>query len=209
MGFYVDVKEIKELTEHYLKAADNAQTALDDARKGMNGIITSNAMYGEVGKAITNDINNNQNAVIVGLKDSYKILGAEFQQALQEFLSTTGESSEDAILDEEVITKVKADLDNMETTHEELRKETKAVYEDIADLIDLPMPENTFKGKKADAEKYLTKIITNVTEFDSKQVTSSTAELVSALSQQVSMAEQANELSYTDPRFKSFGNKVS
>lgn len=207
MGFYVDVKEIKELTEHYLKAADNAQTALDDARKGMNGIITSNAMYGEVGKAITNDINNNQNAVIVGLKDSYKILGAEFQQTLQDFLSTTGESSENAILDEEVITKVKTDLDNMEETHEELRKEIKAVYEDIADLIDLPMPANTFKEKKADAKKHLTKIITNVTEYDSKQTTSSTAEVVSALSQQVSLAEQANELSYTDPHFKAFAEQ--
>jgi len=207
MGFYVDVSEMKEATQQYLKAAETAQEALNKAKNAMNGIITSNAMYGQVGQAIANDINNNQNAVIVGLKNSYKLLGAEYQKTLQEFLSTTGETSESAVISEETLNTAKNDLNNMLSTHSERRKAVKTVYSEISDLINLSMPSNSFKEKKSTAEKHLDKIIEKVNAFDSAQKESSTAAIVSALKQQIATAEVANGLSYEDPRFMEFASQ--
>ncbi len=50
-----------------MKMVATAQSQLIP-QNGMNAIITSNSMHGEVGKAITNEINNVHNPVIVGLR---------------------------------------------------------------------------------------------------------------------------------------------
>ena len=84
MGFYVDIAELQKAQEAYMKMVATAQSQLDTAKNGMNAIITSNSMYGEVGKAITNEINNVHNPVIVGLKNSLEFLGSEMKCSIAE-----------------------------------------------------------------------------------------------------------------------------
>ena len=100
MGFYVDIAELQKAQEAYMKMVATAQSQLDTAKNGMNAIITSNSMHGEVGKAITNEINNVHNPVIVGLKNSLEFLGSEFSKTITDFQNLVGETSawSDALL---------------------------------------------------------------------------------------------------------------
>lgn len=208
MGFYIDVAEMKKAVQDYQKKSTTAQEQLDTAKTGMNGIITSNAMQGQVGEAITADINNNQNTVIVGLKDSYKLAEADMIQAYTEFQSSTGETSESAILSEEALGNVKKEIDTLKTTHKELEQSIKTVYNDISDLVSLSMPKSDFESVADEAKKHIDDIITKVTAFDSVQTKSSTEDIISALKQQIALSEKANGLSYTDPNFLAFATST-
>ena len=55
MGFYVDIAELQITQEAYMKMVVTAQSQLDTAKNGMNSIITSNSMHGEVEKTITKE----------------------------------------------------------------------------------------------------------------------------------------------------------
>ncbi|MBO0468867.1 hypothetical protein JZO73_15300, partial [Enterococcus plantarum] len=205
MGFHVETAEMKKALEQYQKLSRTAQEQLDNAKSSMNGIINSNAMQGQVGQAIAADINNNKNAVLVGLKNSYKLVEADLQKTYADFAGTTGETSQSAVLDEAVITKAKTAIDKFKTEHKEKRQTIKSTYSDIADLISLSMPSSsTFTSACDEAKKQLDKIIQKVNEFDSKQPPSSAEEIINVLAQQIKMSETASGLSYTDPRFMEF-----
>ncbi|EOL45075.1 T7SS effector LXG polymorphic toxin [Enterococcus caccae] len=205
MGFHVETAEMKKALEQYQKLSRTVQEQLDNAKSSMNGIINSNAMHGQVGQAIAADINNNKNAVLVGLKNSYKLVEADLQKTYADFAGTTGETSQSAVLDEDVLTKAKTAIDKFKTEHKEKRQTIKSTYNDIADLISLSMPSSsTFTSACDEAKKQLDKIIQKVNEFDSKQPPSSAEEIINALSQQIKMSETASGVSYTDPRFMEF-----
>ncbi|PZL75100.1 hypothetical protein CI088_03910 [Enterococcus plantarum] len=205
MGFHVETAEMKKALEQYQKLSRTAQEQLDNAKNSMNGIIKSNAMQGQVGQAIASDINNNKNAVLVGLKNSYKLVEADLQKTYADFAGTTGETSQSAVLDEDVLTKAKTAIDKFKTEHKEKRQTIKSTYSDIADLISLSMPSSsTFTSACDEAKKQLDKIIQKVNEFDSKQPPSSAEEIINVLAQQIKMSETASGLSYTDPRFMEF-----
>ena len=103
MGFYVDIAELQKAQEAYMKMVATAQSQLDTAKNGMNAIITSNSMHGEVGKSITNEINNVHNPVIVGLKNGLEFLGSEFSKTITDFQNLVGETSATAVLAEETL----------------------------------------------------------------------------------------------------------
>ena len=143
MGFHVKTAEMKTALEHYQKLSKTAQEQLDNAKSSMNGIINSNAMHGQVGQAIAADINNNKNAVLVGLKNSYKLVEADLQQTYADFSATTGEVSQNAVLDEAVLANEKKVIDKIMSVHKEKRQTIKSTYSDIADLISLSMPSSS------------------------------------------------------------------
>ena len=103
MGFYVDIAELQKAQEAYMKMVATAQSQLDTAKNGMNAIITSNSMHGEVGKSITNEINNVHNPVIVGLKNGLEFLGSEFSKTITDFQNLVGETSATAVLAKETL----------------------------------------------------------------------------------------------------------
>ncbi|MEI5993946.1 T7SS effector LXG polymorphic toxin [Candidatus Enterococcus mansonii] len=209
MGFHVETAEMKKALEQYQKLSRTAQEQLNNAKNSMNGIINSNAMHGQVGQAIAADINNNKNAVLVGLKNSYKLVELDLQQTYAEFAGTTGETSQNAVLDEAVLTKAKASIDKFKSEHKEKRQAIKSVYSDISDLISLSMPSSSsFTSACDEAKRHLDKIIQKVNEFDDKQKPSQAEEIINVLSQQIKMSETASGLSYTDPRFMEFASQT-
>lgn len=209
LGFYVDIAEMKKSLEQYQKLSQHAQEQLNSAKNAMNGIITSNAMRGQVGKAINADINTHQNAVIVGLSDSFQSIEMALRKIYQEFISTTGETSSDAIINEDILVKVKSDLDKLKLEHKEKRRDIRSVYTSISDLISLDMPNSEFEQSYDEAKKYIDKIIKKVTEFDSKQSDSVTDEMIQSLSLQIKSAEKVAKLSYTDPKFVEFSSQTA
>ncbi|WP_430597905.1 T7SS effector LXG polymorphic toxin [Enterococcus sp. AZ177] len=209
MGFYVDTAEMKKAVEEYQKLSKTAQSQLNTAKNAMNGIINSNALSGKVGQAISADINNNQNAVIVGLKSSYLAVEMELRQAYQDFKGTTGETSDSAVLSEEVLTKAKSDIDKMKQTYQEQVKSFQSVYSSISDLISLSASKSDFNQVADATKKYADEIIQKVNQFDSKQGNSANEDMIQSLSTQIKAAQKVGGLGYTDPRFLAFANSTA
>ncbi|EOL45091.1 T7SS effector LXG polymorphic toxin [Enterococcus caccae] len=209
MGFYVDTAEMKKAVEEYQKLSKTAQSQLNTAKNAMNGIINSNALSGKVGQAISADINNNQNAVIVGLKSSYLAVEMELRQAYQDFKGTTGESSDSAVLSEEVLIKAKSDIDKMKQTYQEQVKSFQSVYSSISDLISLSASKSDFNQVADATKKYADEIIQKVNQFDSKQGNSANEDMIQSLGTQIKAAQKVGGLGYTDPRFLAFANSTA
>ena len=166
MGFHVDMAELIKLRDAYLKDSTAAAESLEGAKGAMNGIVTSNAMYGEVGKAITNEINNSHNAIIVGLKDSYTVMSGEFSSAVSDFQSSVGETNESAILDEEVMTQTGTKVFDAGTKHGTFETSIGSIYSSISDLVSLSSPKSSVESTLSKAKKILTDAVEKVTSFD-------------------------------------------
>lgn len=201
MGFRVEMEELLNLKKTYLESAEKAEEQLNAAKDKMNAIVTSNSMYGEVGKAINNEINNSHNAVIVGLKTAYTLMDAEYTQALTAFRDGVGETSETAILDEEVMTQTKTKMTDANTKHSDYETNISQIYSSINDLISLSSPSSKVSSSITKANTVLSDAITNVNAFDSDQTELNTESLLTALQQQIEAGNAIQELSYTDPRF--------
>ena len=205
MGFYVDIAELQKAQEAYMKMVATAQSQLDTAKNGMNAIITSNSMHGEVGKAITNEINNVHNPVIVGLKNGLEFLGSEFSKTITDFQNFVGETSATAVLAEETLDDAVKKLNAADEKHKVMDTNFKSIYDGISSLYRLSAPlSSTFYTNTQTARKYVQDTKNKVNAFDKMTTTSSTEQLFSALSSQMAAAGRVKSLSYSDPVLTNF-----
>ena len=205
MGFYVDIAELQKAQEAYMKMVATAQSQLDTAKNGMNAIITSNSMHGEVGKAITNEINNVHNPVIVGLKNGLEFLGSEFSKTITDFQNLVGETSATAVLAEETLDDAVKKLNEADEKHKVMDTNFKSIYDGISSLYRLSAPlSSTFYTNTQTARKYVQDTKNKVNAFDKMTTTSSAEQLFSALSSQMVAAGRVKSLSYSDPILTDF-----
>jgi hypothetical protein len=204
MGFQVDLKEFNEVLAKLQKDTSKTNDQLDQAKNALNGIIQADAMQGETGKAIVNDINNNQNTVVIGLKDTNELLSIEMAQTLQDFQSTTGESDENAVILEDALLQAQNKLSNLQPKKHELDSRISNIYNSVSDLISLSMPNSQFDEKLVAASKELEDTIQKVQQFESKKAESNAENILNALNNQVQMAREMSSLSYTDPKLQAF-----
>ena len=205
MGFYVDIAELQKAQEAYMKMVATAQSQLDTAKNGMNAIITSNSMHGEVGKAITNEINNVHNPVIVGLKNGLEFLGSEFSKTITDFQNLVGETSATAVLAEETLDDAVKKLNEADEKHKVMDTNFKSIYDGISSLYRLSAPlSSTFYTNTQTARKYVQDTKNKVNAFDKMTTTSSAEQLFSALSSQMVAAGRVKSLSYSDPILTNF-----
>ena len=205
MGFYVDIAELQKAQEAYMKMVATAQSQLDTAKNGMNAIITSNSMHGEVGKAITNEINNVHNPVIVGLKNGLEFLGSEFSKTITDFQNFVGETSATAVLAEETLDDAIKKLNEADEKHKVMDTNFKSIYDGISSLYHLSAPlSSTFYTNTQTARKYVQDTKNKVNAFDKMTSPSSTEQLFSALSSQMAAAGRVKSLSYSDPILTDF-----
>ncbi|PFM65465.1 hypothetical protein COJ48_06365 [Bacillus cereus] len=204
MGFQVDLKEFLEVLAKLQKDTGKTNEQLEQAKNALNGIIQADAMQGETGKAIVNDINNNQNTVVIGLKDANELLSIEMAQTLQDFQSTTGESDENAIILEDALLQTQNKLSNLQPRKHEMDSRISNIYNSVSDLISLSMPNSQFDEKLVAASKELEDTIQKVQQFESKKAESNAENILNALNNQVQMAREMGSLSYTDPQLQAF-----
>ncbi|OEG17574.1 hypothetical protein BCR22_02645 [Enterococcus plantarum] len=143
------------------------------------------------------------------MKSSYLAVEMELRQAYQDFKGTTGESSDSAVLSEEVLIKAKSDIDKMKQTYQEQVKSFQSVYSSISDLISLSASKSDFNQVADATKKYADEIIQKVNQFDSKQGNSANEDMIQSLSTQIKAAQKVGGLGYTDPRFLAFANSTT
>ncbi|OFE02261.1 hypothetical protein BWGOE13_00410 [Bacillus mycoides] len=204
MGFQVDLKEFYEVLAKLQKDTSKTNDQLEKAKQALNGIIQADAMQGATGNAIVNDINNNQNTVVIGLKNTNELLIAEMSTTLQDFQSTTGESDENAVILEDALLQAQNKLSNLQPKKHELDSRISNIYNSVSDLISLSMPNSQFDEKLVAASKELEDTIQKVQQFESKKEKSDAENILNALNNQVQIAGKMGSLSYTDPQLQAF-----
>ncbi|PFS00692.1 hypothetical protein COK55_31320 [Bacillus cereus] len=204
MGFQVDLKEFLEVLAKLQKDTGKTNEQLEKAKNALNGIIQADAMQGATGKAIVDDINNNQNTVVAGLELANKFLIMEMAQTLQDFQSTTGETDENAVILEDALLQAQNKLSNLQPKKHELDSRISNIYNSVSDLISLSMPNSQFDEKLVAASKELEDTIQKVQQFESKKEKSNAEDILNTLNKQVQMAKEMSSLSYTDPKLQAF-----
>ncbi|MBM7643131.1 T7SS effector LXG polymorphic toxin [Streptococcus loxodontisalivarius] len=121
MGFHVDMAELLKAQSTLSSEAKTRISELDAAKSATNTLIETGALYGQVGTAVYNQLNNYDAALHVGMADVLTVLSSELGSAIASFQEDTGESNESAVLDEAYLT----DLSKKLTSY----KETKANLE--------------------------------------------------------------------------------
>ncbi|MDF2082025.1 HNH endonuclease [Bacillus pseudomycoides] len=204
MGFHVDLKEFNEVLAKLQKDTSKTNNQLEQAQRALNGIIQADAMQGATGNAIVNDINNNQSAVVTGLKVTNEFLIAEMLTTLKDFQSTTGESDENAVILEDSLLQTQNKLSNLQPKKHEMDSRISNIYNSVNDLISLSMPRSQFDEKLVAASKELEDTIQKVQQFESKKEKSNAEDILDALNKQVQIAGKMSNLSYTDPKLQAF-----
>ncbi|MED1048583.1 HNH endonuclease [Bacillus mycoides] len=204
MGFHVDLKEFNEVLAKIQKDTSKTNNQLEQAQRALNGIIQADAMQGATGNAIVNDINNNQSAVVTGLKVTNEFLIAEMLTTLKDFQSTTGESDENAVILEDALLQTQNKLSNLQPKKHEMDSRISNIYNSVNDLISLSMPRSQFDEKLVAASKELEDTIQKVQQFESKKEKSNAEDILDALNKQVQIAGKMSNLSYTDPKLQTF-----
>ncbi|WP_329767685.1 T7SS effector LXG polymorphic toxin [Bacillus nitratireducens] len=204
MGFHVDLKEFNEVLAKIQKDTSKTNNQLEQAQRALNGIIQADAMQGATGNAIVNDINNNQSAVVTGLKVTNEFLIAEMLTTLKDFQSTTGESDENAVILEDALLQTQNKLSNLQPKKHEMDSRISNIYNSVNDLISLSMPRSQFDEKLVAASKELEDTIQKVQQFESKKEKSNAENILDSLNKQVQIAGKMGSLSYTDPQLQDF-----
>ncbi|MEN1939393.1 deaminase domain-containing protein [Paenibacillus sp. 102] len=204
MGFHVDLKEFNEVLAKLQKDTSKTNNQLEQAQRALNSIIQADAMQGATGNAIVNDINNNQSAVVTGLKVTNEFLIAEMLTTLKDFQSTTGESDENAVILEDALLQTQNKLSNLQPKKHEMDSRISNIYNSVNDLISLSMPRSQFDEKLVAASKELEDTIQKVQQFESKKAESNAEKILDNLNKQVQIARGMSSLSYTDPQLQAF-----
>ncbi|PFM46732.1 hypothetical protein COJ52_29865 [Bacillus cereus] len=204
MGFHVDLKEFNEVLAKLQKDTSKTNNQLEQAQRALNGIIQADAMQGATGNAIVNDINNNQSAVVTGLKVTNEFLIAEMLTTLKDFQSTTGESDENAVILEDALLQAQNKLSNLQPKKHEMDSRISNIYNSVNDLVSLSMPKSQFDEKLVAASKELEDTIQKVQQFESKKEKSNAENILDSLNKQVQIAGKMGSLSYTDPQLQDF-----
>ncbi|MED1408085.1 AHH domain-containing protein [Bacillus paramycoides] len=204
MGFQVDLKEFNEILAKLQKDTSKTNEQLEQAKNALHGIIQADAMQGATGNAIVNDINNNQSAVVTGLKVTNEFLIMEMLTTLKDFQSTTGESDENAVILEDALLQAQNKLSNLQPKKHEMDSRISNIYNSVNDLVSLSMPNSQFDEKLVAASKELEDTIQKVQQFESKKEKSNAEDILDALNKQVQMARGMSSLSYTDPQLQDF-----
>ncbi|KIV75778.1 Putative toxin component near putative ESAT-related protein, repetitive [Bacillus mycoides] len=204
MGFHVDLKEFNEVLAKIQKDTSKTNNQLEQAQRALNGIIQADAMQGATGNAIVNDINNNQSAVVTGLKVTNEFLIAEMLTTLKDFQSTTGESDENAVILEDALLQTQNKLSNLQPKKHEMDSRISNIYNSVNDLVSLSMPKSQFDEKLVATNKELEDTIQKVQQFERKKEKSNAEDILNTLNKQVQMAKEMSSLSYTDLKLQAF-----
>ncbi|BAW17405.1 hypothetical protein SITYG_14260 [Streptococcus intermedius] len=199
MSFHIDMSELNQAHTRYLAMSEEVQEELEVSKKSMNRIIESNTLYGEVGQAVANEINHFHNPYLIGLKDSLFLLDQEYSQLISDFKKQTGETDENAILNEKVLRHLVATLGQIESHQNSETNAFNTIYRSIEDLLPLRAPSSSdVTQAMSEARSYLQETLTRVQQFD--QLGQSQAEtLLSGLERSLTGLGQTSKLSYTDP----------
>lgn len=204
MGFKVDIKELTDYQNDVKRNSSAVKGQIENAIQSMRAIPSSQAMEGNVGMAVSENISSNHIPSLIGLKSSYDQLAKEVEDTLNDFKSSTGESSGSAVITEDVLTRIPGKLDNLLESYTERTEAIKGIYTEISDLVSLTLPKSNLAETINDTKKHVKKIQTDVSTFENGKTSDSIDTLLSQIESQIGRITSTKSLGYGSPEFLSF-----
>ena len=207
MGFKVDIKELTDYKNDIKRTSSAVKGQIENAIQSMRAIPSSQAMEGQVGMAVSETISSNHIPTLIGLKSSYDQLASEVEKTLNDFKSSTGESSGSAVITEDVLTRIPGKLDNLLESYNERTNSIKGIYTEISDLVSLTLPKSNLAETINDTKKHVKKIQTDVSTFENGKTSDSIDALLSQIESQIGRITSTKSLGYGSPNFLFFSMK--
>lgn len=204
MGFKVDIKELTDYKNDIKRTSSAVKGQIENAIQSMRAIPSSQAMEGQVGMAVSETISSNHIPSLIGLKSSYDQLASEVEKTLNDFKSSTGESSGSAVITEDVLTKIPSKLDNLLESYNERTNSIKGIYTEISDLVSLTLPKSNLAETINDTKKHVKKIQSDVSTFENGKTSDSIDALLSQIESQIGRITSTKSLGYGSSEFLSF-----
>jgi hypothetical protein len=206
VGFYIDEKEIKGEIDKYKSNAKTVEEQLNKSKQAMNTIIDNTALKGKTGDAIVNNINNNHNAILVGLRDAYKLLATDMENNLSEFQSALGESEENAILIEDAFGEIKRWISKSQSDNADFENAFRRIYSGIDEVMDLSMPRAKVNDEFQNVSNFLGKVAGKVHDFSGKTTKSDVDKQIKKIKNQIKTLSDMGSLPYNSAKFMTFAS---
>ena len=204
MSFHVEVAELYRSLQTLVNESETAIRRLEETKTSYHRFLISNSMHGQVGTAISEEINTAHTVVVVRLKHLLYLLHQDFSKELTSFQEATGESSPTAVLDEEVLLHANQTYQSVSSKVEAIHRSVQQVAAKVSDLIVEESDRHhyhAFQDNLYNAREVITKAIEQVSAWDAAGQTLGSEGALQEL-QLLLTSLRSMDLSYSDPNLQ-------
>ncbi|RSJ14978.1 hypothetical protein D8831_09855 [Streptococcus intermedius] len=180
------------------------KTAIDAKLKNHQIPLMTN-LQGKVKTAIDAKLKNHQIPLMTNYLTALSVLSKDYTTLLQTFKDTVGEKSNRAIIDTDALRDLKKPFSGIEQGLSVIQRETAAIYESIADIIELANPSTSKVIQDLHAAKQvLTDTESKMAAFNQLQSRSSFEEMMAAQTKELRQLSALQDLGYTNKKALSY-----
>ena len=210
--FHVDIAELYDVFKEIQTQSKKLISSLEAAKSSYNSVITSNSMYGNVGQAISGEINSSHNMLLMQLKDLLYSLQSDFAKEVESFQSATGEKSSTAVLNQGILKTTGDYFDTLKGEIDQIRKTINSATDSVSDLISVTSDARNYEyfgGNLSNAKEVITTTIEKVSTWDGQGTALATETSLQYLQELLGQLQQTNGLDYSDPIISQVVNNLS
>ncbi|WP_240321461.1 T7SS effector LXG polymorphic toxin [Streptococcus intermedius] len=195
----IDLGELYKNKATLDSSVKNLKSTIQSARDYLQALADSEALQGKVKTAIDAKLKNHQIPLMTNYLTALSVLSKDYTTLLQTFKDTVGEKSNRAIIDTDALRDLKKPFSGIEQGLSVIQRETAAIYESIADIIELANPSTSKVIQDLHAAKQvLTDTESKMAAFNQLQSRSSFEEMMAAQTKELRQLSALQGLSYTD-----------
>ena len=201
----IDLGELYKNKATLDSSVKNLKSTIQSARDYLQALADSEALQGKVKTAIDAKLKNHQIPLMTNYLTALSVLSKDYTTLLQTFKDTVGEKSNRAIIDTDALRDLKKPFSGIEQGLSVIQRETAAIYESIADIIELANPSTSKVIQDLHAAKQvLTDTESKMAAFNQLQSRSSFEEMMAVQTKELRQLSALQDLGYTNKKALSY-----
>lgn len=201
----IDLGELYKNKATLDSSVKNVKSTIQSARDYLQALADSEALQGKVKTAIDAKLKNHQIPLMTNYLTALSVLSKDYTTLLQTFKDTVGEKSNRAIIDTDALRDLKKPFVGIEQGLSVIQRDTAAIYESIADIIELANPSTSQVIQDLHAAKQvLTDTESKMAAFNQLQSRSSFEEMMAAQTKELRQLSALQDLGYTNKKALSY-----
>ena len=201
----IDLGELYKNKATLDSSVKNVKSTIQSARDYLQALADSEALQGKVKTAIDAKLKNHQIPLMTNYLTALSVLSKDYTTLLQTFKDTVGEKSNRAIIDTDALRDLKKPFSGIEQGLSVIQRDTAAIYESIADIIELANPSTSQVIQDLHAAKQvLTDTESKMAAFNQLQSRSSFEEMMTAQEKELKQLSALQDLGYTNKKALSY-----
>ena len=201
----IDLGELYKNKATLDSSVKNVKSTIQSARDYLQALADSEALQGKVKTAIDAKLKNHQIPLMTNYLTALSVLSKDYTTLLQTFKDTVGETSNRAIIDTDALRDLKKPFVGIEQGLSVIQRDTAAIYESIADIIELANPSTSQVIQDLHAAKQvLTDTESKMAAFNQMHSRSSFEEMMAAQTKELRQLSALQDLGYTNKKALSY-----